>query len=184
MQDKEERDALQDGLLNRLNAFRTRTPSAGGGWRYQLMASWCLMHLIRPSNEPTLSESTAGRPSMAVWRWFASCLSEGDGQPLQRLALAAIRRLLLSAENGAPPEDGEVSALLSSRTFLKPFLSAIAHNHQRQATEGGLGGADQWSLGVKEITYDWDRGDTRELVRLSCRTRAQQTFTPMKFFSS
>lgn len=118
------------------------------------MASWCVMHLIRPDGSPT---------PFAVWRWFAGSLSEGDGQPLQRLALGALQRLLISAETS--PVDGEVSRLLSSREFLRPLFTALAHNHKKQATEGGLAGAEQWSLGVKEILQDSGRGDTRELVR-------------------
>lgn len=109
------------------------------------------MHLIRPTE----------RPPMAVWHYFVECLSEGDGQPLQRLALGALRRLLLGADSG----DTEVSGLLCSKAFLHPLLLALAHNHQKQATEGGLAGGQQWSLGVREVLQDSGRGDTRELVR-------------------
>lgn len=129
------------------------------------------MHLIRPSDS---SERLDPRPSseistshtalpMAVWRWFAECLSEGEGQPLQRLALGALTRLLSSADPSSP-DGGEVSVLLSSRAFLGPFFLALAHNHRKQATEGGLAGTEQWSLGVKEVMQDVGRGDTRELV--------------------
>lgn len=115
------------------------------------------MHLIRPSVSPPI----------AVWQHFTSCLSEGDGQPLQRLALGALKRLLSSADQ-ASPQGNEVSELLSSKAFLKPFFLALAFNHQKQATEGGLAGGekDQWSLGVKEVLHDSGRGDTRELVRV------------------
>lgn len=154
-QDRAEYDALLTGLLERLSAFSGSDPSAGGGWRYQLLASWCLMHLIRPT----------GQLPMAVWHYYARCLSEGgDGQPLQRLALGALKRLLMGADPTSPGGD-EVSELLSSKAFLSPFFSALAYNHKKQATEGGLAGGEQWSLGVKEILHDSGRGDTRQLVR-------------------
>lgn len=111
------------------------------------------MHLIRPSIQP-----------MAVWHYYVECLSEGDGQPLQRLALGALRRLLSGADL-ASPGDTDVSGLLCSKAFLHPFLLALAYNHQKQATEGGLAGGQQWSFGVKEVLQDSGRGDTRELVR-------------------
>ena len=153
--DRKEYNALLDGLLERLASFRGSAPSAGGGWRYQLLASWCLMHLIRPTV----------RPPIAVWHYYTECLSEGDGQPLQRLALGALKRLLLGSVDPAAPGTDEVSELLSSKAFLHPFLRALAYNHQKQATEGGLAGGDQWSLGVREVLQDSGRGDTRELVR-------------------
>lgn len=113
------------------------------------------MHLIRPTVQPPI----------AVWRYYTECLSEGDGQPLQRLALGALKRLLLGCADPAKPGASEVSNLLCSKAFLHPFLLALAYNHQKQATEGGLAGGDQWSLGVREVLQDSGRGNTRELVR-------------------
>eukprot|EP00903_Cladosiphon_okamuranus_P009771 g9290.t1 len=163
-QDRAEYNALLDGLLERLSSLRGSAPSAGGGWRYQLLASWCLMHLIRPTV----------RPPMAVWHYYTECLSEGDGQPLQRLALGALKRLLLGSGDPESPGAKEVSELLCSKAFLHPFLRALAYNHQKQATEGGLAGGDQWSLGVREVLQDSGRGDTRELFpRLRFAARSQ-----------
>eukprot|EP00752_Nemacystus_decipiens_P011025 g9797.t1 len=166
-EDRTEYNALLNGLLERLASFRGSAPSAGGGWRYQLLASWCLMHLIRPNV----------RPPIAVWHYYTECLSEGDGQPLQRLALGALKRLLLSSADPADPAApgaGEVSELLRSKAFLHAFFVALAHNHQKQATEGGLAGGDQWSLGVREVLQDSGRGDTRELFpRLRFAARSQ-----------
>lgn len=172
--DIKEHDALLQGLLERLAAFNGAAPVEGGGWRYQLMASWCLMHLIHPSSpsscgaSPVFSIKPSARLTcrapMAVWHWFANCLSEGDGQPLQRLALGALTRMLSSADPTSPVAS-DVSELLSSNFFLRSLVLALAHNHRKQATEGGLAGAEQWSLGVKEILQDARRGDTRELVR-------------------
>lgn len=151
------------------------------------------MHLIRPAapsapntkngsgecNSPaTVAGSTptihASPMPMAVWRWFADCLSGGDGQPLQKVALGALSRLLLStAAPHAAGKGGEVSDMLRSRAFLEPFFRALAYNHKKQATEGGgSAGAEQWSLGVKEVVQDAGRGD-RELVGVDlCKTNA------------
>lgn len=104
---------------------------------------------------------------MAVWRWFARCLSAGDGQPLQRLALGALKRLLSTADPTSPG-GSEVSALLRSKDFLRALLLALAYNHRKQATEGGSAGAEQWSLGVKEVLRDSARRGTRELVSRFC----------------
>jgi hypothetical protein len=57
-------------------------------WRYVLMTSWCLMHLLRPGM------SNGQGPSVGIWQWFIRGLDCGDGQPLQRLCLGAIARLL------------------------------------------------------------------------------------------
>lgn len=136
------------------------------------MASWCLLHLVRPAGTSTRSGlgprtvACMGTAPKTVWQWFADCLAQGDGQPLQRLALGALARLLSTAEAEGGEHGEEVSALLCSRTFLKSFLHALGQNHKKQATEAGAVGAEQWSLGVKEILQDAGRGDTRELVGL------------------
>lgn len=137
------------------------------------MASWCLMHLIRPpetcaesfpSSTSIIScASLTSPPPLAVWRWFAGCLSAGDRQPLQRLALGALKRLLLSGDPTSAG-GGEVSALLCSKEFLHALALALAYNHKEQATEGGSAGAEQWSLGVRNVLNDSLRGGTRELV--------------------
>lgn len=135
------------------------------------------MHLVRPATSLAPNLSGGGGSSVAamglhsavpptpmpMWRWFADCLSSGDGQPLQKLAIGALSRLLSSADLEAMGA-GEVSEMLRSRVFLRPFFRALAYNHKKQATEGGdSAGAEQWSLGVKEILQDAGRGD-RELV--------------------
>lgn len=168
--DLAEYEILRDGLLERLAVLSSTVSSAGGGWRYQLMASWCLLHLIRsggPSTRSGLSvdASRLGPPSMEVWQWFADCLCKGDGQPLQRLALGAFGRLLSTVGVDGDGNREEVTALLLSRKFLRSLIRALARNHKKQATEAGAPGAEQWSLGVKEILIDAGRGDTRELVR-------------------
>ncbi|CAM9175675.1 unnamed protein product, partial [Choristocarpus tenellus] len=51
-----------------------------------------------------------------------------------------------------------------SPTVLKSLFVALAHNHRKQATEGGgASGKEQWSLGVEEVLADAGRGDMREL---------------------
>lgn len=175
-----------NGLLERLAAFSGVAPSAGGGWRYQLMASWCLMHLIRPPETSaesfssptsiTTRASLTSPPPLAVWRWFADCLSVGDRQPLERLALGALKRLLLSTDPTSAGSGG-VSILLCSKEFLQAFLLALAHNHKEQATEGGSAGAEQWSLGVKNILNDSSRGGSRELVSRLNTFHAARVFT-------
>jgi hypothetical protein len=79
------------GLLNSLlNGSGGASPAAAAPmhWRYVLMTSWCLMHLLRPG-------MANGRgPSAGIWQWFIRGLDCGDGQPLQRLCLGAIARLL------------------------------------------------------------------------------------------
>lgn len=134
------------------------------------MASWCLLHLVRPSGASkrsglgTRTVSLMGPPSISMWRWFAGCLAEGEGQPLQRLALGALARLLSTQDMKGDINGAEISALLSTRNFLSSLVRTIGHNHKKQATEAGTAGSEQWSLGVKEIMQDAGRGDTREMV--------------------
>lgn len=118
---------------------------------------------------------------MAMWRWFTECLSEGDGQPLQRLALGALSKLLSAADSTAPGGD-DVSDILRSREFLKPFFRALAHNHKKEATEGGSTGGEQWSLGVKEVLQDAGRGDTRELVSIAVCVCVRVLLAPQLHF--
>ncbi|CAN0233421.1 unnamed protein product, partial [Discosporangium mesarthrocarpum] len=205
--DQREYEQLTHGLLQHLGASRSpaalpgdrapqEDPEAGkphaqdrsgnGGWRYQLMASWCLMHLIHTPvshhsphsfpqppppppplpSAPTLTPALAPKPALepvppvAVWNWFGSCLSEGDGQPLQRLALGALARLLVAPGSPGGGIGAEVSSVLSAPGFLRALFVALGHNHAQQATEGGgAAGREQWSLGVKEVLADVGRGD-------------------------
>ncbi|CAM9471633.1 unnamed protein product, partial [Sphacelaria rigidula] len=124
--------------------------------------------------DPTPTVRASPMP-MAVWRWFADCLSGGDGQPLQKVALGALSRLLLSTAAPHPAGRGsEVSEMLRSRAFLEPFFRALAHNHKKQATEGGgSAGAEQWSLGVKEVVQDAGRGDRELFPRLRFTARSR-----------
>lgn len=53
-------------------------------WRYRLLIQWLLTHLSRPDAE---------RP-WPIWASLLDGLRSGDGQPLQKLSLAGLARLL------------------------------------------------------------------------------------------
>ena len=76
----------------------------------------------------------------------------GDGQPLQRLCLGGISRLLACYTSAAAiPED--VRGLLLQPAFLRSFCRAIALHHRREATEGGQSHGEQWSLGQSLASF-------------------------------
>ena len=86
--------AVSDETSNASSSNGLSNGSAGASqaapmhWRYVLMTSWCLMHLLRPG-------MCNGRgPTVGTWQWFIRGLDCGDGQPLQRLCLGALARLL------------------------------------------------------------------------------------------
>ncbi len=56
-------------------------------WRYQLLVLWEVLHLTRPG----MDTHPAGP---AVWDALLAALASGDGQPLQKMALAGLGRLL------------------------------------------------------------------------------------------
>ena len=194
---KEEYGALVQHLLGLLQ------PSDGSPsvlhWRYQLLVSWQLLHLLRPDLD---------RPA-SVWRWFLQALKSGDGQPLQKLALAGLFRLTSFQLPPLPPnsiatspreedfvvlqspveqlaqdEEEESACLVSPDVaealcdpgLLKTFCLALAHDHPQigEAAQGGLRSTALWSTGVEDLLRDANRkkGSTIPFTRSALISRS------------
>jgi len=170
-------------------------------WRYQLLVSWQVLHLLRPDVD---------RPE-SVWRWFLHALKSGDGQPLQKLALAGLFRLTSFQLPPLPPnsmvtspreedfvvlqspvdqlvqdEEEETSGVITSDVadalcdprLLKTLCLALAHDHAQigEAAQGGLRSAALWSVGVEDLIADANKkkGPTIPFTRSALMSR---TFT-------
>jgi hypothetical protein len=117
---------------------------AGLGWRHELVATWALLHLQQPPLHPGPDPV---RPE--VWAWFQRCLGSGDGQPLQKVALGGLQRLLsLSLDAGC---SGLPAALLADQAAAGRLLRALAFDRRGGGEEG------QWSVGVVECVRDGAR---------------------------
>lgn len=177
---REQYNSLMDDMLSLLQ------PSDGSPsplhWRYQLLVSWQLLHLLRPDVD---------RP-LAVWRWFLQALKSGDGQPLQKLALAGLFRLTsfqlpplpsntIVPSNGdddfvvlpdpvadlVSDEEDEIASVVAPEiadslcdpALLKTFCLALAHDHPQigENPQMGLRNMPLWSAGVEDLLMDAKR---------------------------
>ncbi|KAG5177989.1 hypothetical protein JKP88DRAFT_330915 [Tribonema minus] len=132
-------------------------------------------------------------PPLEAWQWFVAGLGCGDGQPLQRLCLGALARLvacqpvvrqqlqrlclgaLVRLVACQPVVSEDVAALLCSQRFQSDLFRALALHHRKTGGDGGGGAAtsaaaEQWSLGVQDVLNDAARGDRAVFprTRLGC----------------
>lgn len=160
-----------------------RAPGVRGSlhWRYELLVSWNLLLSLRHDLPIHLD----------VWRWFLRALQTTEGQPLQKLALGGLSKLLalrlVEVENmegkenlfGQMASEGDfvlveepadscstlpstdIARTLLDPAFLKTLVIALAHNHA-EADEALSGGLRKRS--------QWSVG-VEELLQESFRNR-------------
>ena len=125
----------------------------GGGvvhWRKRLLAGWFLLTMMTDSclnQQPT-------EMVRRVWDIAMSLLQSETGQPLQKVALAIIGRLVSLSSAGLQLET--VGRTMVANGFFGAFANALVYNHKEDRQESGGHGA-QWSAGVEDVVRDTSR---------------------------
>jgi len=118
-------------------------------WRDRLVAAWFILQLI--DEQDFLAHDTMSQ----VWLTCFKLIEEEQGQPLQRVSLGLLGRLVTFATSG-PLKCSDLSALQAmtvNEKFLRAFGNALVFDHKEDHSVGG-GHSAQWSSGVEEIIRD------------------------------
>jgi len=127
-------------------------------WRDRLVAAWFVLKFI---DEMDLM---MGDPKIVdqVWSICFTIIEDEVGQPLQRVSLGLLGRLVsLALVDMSQPSDKtskhpDLSALRTSfmnETFCESFVNALVYDHREDTSVGG-GHSAQWSRGIEEIIRD------------------------------
>jgi len=126
-------------------------------WRDRLVAAWFVLQFI---DERDMLEN---RIVSQVWSTCFKLIEEEQGQPLQRVSLGLLGRLVslalvdmsqISHHNELKcPDVSALRAMFLQETFCRDFGNALVFDHREDSSVGGGHGA-QWSSGVEEIIRD------------------------------
>ncbi|KAL7551909.1 hypothetical protein ACHAWF_015121 [Thalassiosira exigua] len=129
-------------------------------WRDRLVAAWFILQFI---DERDL---LLGDPDIVsqVWSICAILIEKEVGQPLQRVSLGLLGRLVSLAlvdtsqmEASQPskclPDLTVLRTMFATEKFCRAFGNALVFDHREDSSVGGGHGA-QWSYGIEEILRD------------------------------
>lgn len=132
--------------------------AADSHWKNRLVITWFLMNSIDETDlmidDPSIM--------LRVWRTCLGMLESELGQPIQRVAVGLLGRLvslalvdtsLSEAEDTGGPDLSLLRDTFLQDTFCRRFSFAVAHNHKEDSSVGG-GHSAQWSSGIEEILRD------------------------------
>ena len=127
-------------------------------WRDRLVAAWFIVQFV--------DERDLANPSIItqVWSTCATLIEEEVGQPLQRISLGLLGRLVsltIVAGGGSTavmetkgcPDLSPLRSMFASEKFCRAFGNALVYDHREDSTVGG-GHSAQWSSGIQEILRD------------------------------
>ena len=127
-------------------------------WRDRLVASWFLLQFFDEKDLVTTKPQLMSK----VWRTCFTLIKEEVGQPIQRVSLGLLGRLIsLALVDMSQPERigaGQPDLCLlrdffTSEQACKALGNALVYDHREDSSVGGGHGA-QWSSGVQEIIRD------------------------------
>jgi len=128
-------------------------------WRDRLVAAWFVLQFI---DERDLMVGDTKIVSQ-VWSTCFTLIKEEQGQPLQRVSLGLLGRLVSLAlvdmsqmsdhSKQKCPDLSALQAMFSEETFCRAFGNALVFDHREDTSVGG-GHSAQWSSGVEEILRD------------------------------
>ena len=117
-------------------------------WRKRLLVGWFLVNFIGESDMVLLGIDVRSR----LWKVCFELLENEMGQPLQRVAVGLLGRLI----SCVPGEKVDVTLLremLEKESFCRTLGQALVYDHKADTSIGGGHGA-QWSAGVEDILRD------------------------------
>ena len=116
-------------------------------WRKLLLACWFLTVLV---DEDDICGANKDLPSR-LWKTCFRILENEFGQPLQRVALGLLGRLVMMTR----PEAGRamLREQMLTESFCKVLGNALVYDHKEDSSVGG-GHDAQWSAGVADLIRD------------------------------
>jgi len=177
----EEKEAAQDGIIgpvshtievetsSTLQHTKSRPIEKSFNWRNRLTLCWFVTALVDETDLVLDDPQISSR----VWTTSFDLIIREVGQPLQRVALGLLGRLVTLSMirrdflhlSGQDTDDGsqvpvkntEGAVLLKQRLvdekFCRTFANALVFDHKEDTSVGG-GHHAQWSAGVEEILRD------------------------------
>jgi len=127
-------------------------------WRDRLIASWFLLQFVDEKDLMTTNPQLVSK----VWTTCFKLIEEDVGQPIQRVSLGLLGRLVSLAlvDMSQPdnvgtrqPDLGTLRDFFTSELAIKALGNALVYDHREDTSVGGGHGA-QWSSGVQEIIRD------------------------------
>jgi len=129
-------------------------------WRDRLVAAWFVLQFI---DERDLMVGDSKVVSQ-VWSTCKQLIEEETGQPLQRVSLGLLGRLVSLAlvdmsqmpdqSNSTKfPDLSALRGMFSQESFCRSFGNALVFDHREDSSVGG-GHSAQWSSGVEDIIRD------------------------------
>lgn len=127
-------------------------------WRDRLVAAWFILTSV---DERDL---IVGEPKVVSQLWtLCSTIIEAEvGQPLQRVSLGILGRLVslalvdmtqTSNKDSKKADLSDLRAMFSGEKFCRAFGNALVFDHREDSSVSGGHGA-QWSSGIEEIIRD------------------------------
>ena len=126
-------------------------------WRDRLLAAWFILKFIDAEDL-----MIGGDIVSQVWFTVQRLIEEEAGQPIQRVSLGLLGRLISLAlvdMSQAPstdvkhPDLSALHSMFSDKKFCKAFANALVFDHREDTSVGG-GHSAQWSSGIEEIIRD------------------------------
>lgn len=157
---KEEGDAAEAGESGEVQAH----------WRKLLLVCWFIMTQVNEDDVNKQGSVLATR----VWSTCLHLLEHEMGQPLQRVALGLLGRLMaLSRPSTDLPQLREK---MITESFCKVLGKALVYDHKEDSAFGG-GHDAQWSAGVEELIRDAARNvASRSLFPFQRTSQSSTTF--------
>jgi hypothetical protein len=119
-------------------------------WRKLLLAGWFLMNFVDEEDVKDVQSSMA----VSVWSICFRILENEMGQPLQRVALGLLGKLVFLGKHIC--DRSALEAKIATESFCKILANALVYDHKEDTSVGG-GHDSQWAAGVENIIRDSSR---------------------------
>jgi hypothetical protein len=121
-------------------------------WRKLLLGGWFLLTLVDEDERSSSVNDQYAR----TWETCFRIIETETAQPLQRVALGLLGRLVSIAGKSHQADARILSEKLSSESFMRSFGQALVFDHREDTSVAG-GYDAQWSAGVEDILRDASR---------------------------
>jgi proteasome activator subunit 4 len=121
-------------------------------WRKLLLGGWFLLTLVDEDQRSSFVNEQYTR----TWDTCFRIVETETAQPLQRVALGLLGRLVSIAGKSHQADARILSEKLSSESFIRAFGQALVFDHREDTSVAG-GYDAQWSAGVEDILRDASR---------------------------
>lgn len=121
-------------------------------WRKLLLGGWFLLTLV-DEDERNIA---VGEQYTRTWETCFRIIETETAQPLQRVALGLLGRLVSITVRSHPTDAQILSKKLASEAFIRALGQALVFDHREDTSVAG-GYDAQWSAGVEDILRDASR---------------------------